>query len=70
MHRVKNSPTKHRISAPFFFQPRLDCVIKSLDDDLFNKSGSETYNTKLVLNSPFTFGEYLLNKFKKSYGKK
>ena len=63
MHRVKNSPSKHRISAPFFFQPRLDCEIRPINDDMSAESG-----TNLPLNNPFAFGEYVLNKFQKSYG--
>ena len=63
MHRVKNSPSKHRISAPFFFQPRLDCEIRPINDDMSAESG-----TNLPLNKPFAFGEYVLNKFQKSYG--
>ena len=63
LHRVKNSPSKHRISGPFFFQPRLDCEIEPIDDDAFAESGAN-----LPLNKPFAFGEYVLNKFHKSYG--
>ena len=68
MHRVKNSSSKHRISAPFFFQPSLDCVIKPLDDVIATESAGKDTNTKLALHKPFKFGEYVLNKFQKSYG--
>lgn len=69
MHRVKNSTSKHRISAPFFFQPGLDCVIKPLDDVIATDSTGKPLSTRLALNKPFKFGEYVLNKFEKSYGK-
>lgn len=68
MHRVKNSSSKHRISAPFFFQPSLDCVIKPLDDVIATESAGKDTSTKLALHKPFKFGEYVLNKFQKSYG--
>ena len=68
MHRVKNSSSKHRISAPFFFQPRLDCVIKPLDDVIANESPGKDPSTKLAHHKPFKFGEYVLDKFQKSYG--
>ncbi|XP_073258891.1 probable iron/ascorbate oxidoreductase DDB_G0283291 [Porites lutea] len=63
MHRVKNSPSKHRISAPFFFQPRLDCEIRPINDGTSAESG-----VNFPLNKPFAFGEYVLKKFQKSYG--
>lgn len=69
MHRVKNSTSKHRISAPFFFQPGLDCVIKPLDDVIATETTGKTSSTRLALHKPFKFGEYVLNKFEKSYGK-
>ena len=62
MHRVKNSTSKHRISAPFFFQPGLDCVIKSLKD----VKRAEVRSAH-GLDVPFSFGEYLLSKLKTSY---
>ena len=67
MHRVKSSASRHRISAPFFFQPRLDCVIKPLDDVKVTGGAGKDTSTKLVLHKPFKFGEYVLNKFEKSY---
>ena len=68
VHRVKNSASKHRISAPFFFQPRLDCVIKPLDDVIATGGAGKATSSKLALHKPFKFGEYVCNKFKKSYG--
>ena len=68
MHRVKNSASRHRISAPFFFQPGLDSFIKPLDDVISTENGDETSSTRLVLNKPFLFGDYVANKFENSYG--
>lgn len=68
VHRVKNSASKHRISAPFFFQPRLDCVIKPLDGVIATGGAGKDRRSKLALHKPFKFGEYVKNKFEKSYG--
>lgn len=73
VHRVRNSTRNHRISAPFFFQPGLDCIIESLDDVLASDRCPEnpggTAQTALSLHEPFKFGDYVFNKFQKSYGK-
>ncbi|PFX20698.1 putative iron/ascorbate oxidoreductase [Stylophora pistillata] len=73
VHRVRNSTRDHRISAPFFFHPGLDCIIESLDDvfgiDRCPEDLGKTAHIVLSLHEPFTFGDYVLNKFQKSYGK-
>ena len=32
-HRVRSSPGKERYSVPFFFEPGVECVIRSVDED-------------------------------------
>ncbi|KAL8958055.1 MAG: hypothetical protein Q9193_004814 [Seirophora villosa] len=32
-HRVRSSPGKERYSVPFFFEPGVDCAIRSVDED-------------------------------------
>ena len=68
MHRVKNSPGKHRYSAPFFFQPNGNCIITPLDlpEDII--AGVKGEPPKLMTELPFRFGEYVKAKFIKSYG--
>jgi isopenicillin N synthase-like dioxygenase len=52
MHRVR-ATNQDRISIPFFFEPRLDCLIKPLDPCLDN--GVSYY-------SPVRYGEHVLGK--------
>lgn len=72
VHRVRSSTRDHRISAPFFFHPGLDCIIESLDDvlgiDRCPEDLGKTAHTVLSLHELFKFGDYVLNKFQKSYG--
>jgi isopenicillin N synthase-like dioxygenase len=63
-HRVKNSPTKTRFSAPFFHQPSAETIIAPLDIKL--PSDFEPSDTSSPP-SPFQFGKYVYGKFKESY---
>ena len=64
LHRVKSSPDKHRYSVPFFYGPNPKCLIEPVDSHL---TRNLSYNSKLMLELPFTFGDYYHAKFQKSF---
>ena len=68
LHRVKNSSNKHRYSAPFFYQPNGNCIIKPLDIPEEILQGIVGGPPKLMKDLPFKFGEYVQAKFINSYG--
>ena len=61
-HRVKVSPTKHRLSVATFYDPGFDCVISPipLDKTLIPL---EATVSKLSLAFPIRYGDYVLNKY-------
>ena len=61
-HRVKASPTKHRLSVATFYDPGFDCVISPihLDKTLIPL---EKTASKPSLTFPIHFGDYILNKY-------
>ena len=66
LHRVKNSPTQHRVSAPFFFQPNEESEIAPLEGTQGAASSDATFS--LSTKMPFKFGDYVFQKFQISYG--
>jgi len=64
LHRVKNSSSHGRLSAPFFFDPGFDCVIEpgcaSKDDNTFIDNDSPW-------SKEFKYGDYIHMKVKNNF---
>lgn len=61
-HRVKVSPTKHRLSVAMFFDPGFDCVISPIPLDKTLIPLEKTV-AKLSLEFPIHYGDYVLKKY-------
>ncbi|XP_068700949.1 probable iron/ascorbate oxidoreductase DDB_G0283291 [Montipora capricornis] len=61
-HRVKTSPTKHRLSVAMFYGPGFDCVVSPIPLDKTLIPLECTAN-KLSLNFPVRYGDYVLKKY-------
>ena len=61
-HRVKVSPTKHRLSVAMFYDPGFDCVISPIPlDKTLIPLDKTVSNLSLVF--PIRYGDYVLNKY-------
>ena len=61
-HRVKVSPTRHRLSVAMFYDPGFDCVISPipLDNTLIPV---EKTAAKLSMDFPIRYGDYAIKKY-------
>lgn len=61
-HRVKVSPTKHRLSVAMFYEPGFDCVVSPIPLDKTLLPVEKTV-VRPSLPFPIHYGDYVLNKY-------
>jgi len=54
-HRVKNISNEDRLSAPFFFDPNFECIVKPLEQFAQNEEDKKKW-------PPIRYGDYILAK--------
>ncbi len=63
-HRVL-IPQQDRVSAAFFFEPKYQQIIKTIDCPFLLEHRSRAPSAQTV--APYVYGEYLLSKYRSSY---